>query len=306
MPRLARLRAVAVVALLVVPVLACEPKGSVAGPGDVKAAQAKGTLLRYQATARAVKTQTKIHFRLAGGGQQGEIKSALAATLAFSDGGSGKVNVTYRVDAVDSLDLGGMMQSKPKEGVTPPPDPKQKLLEAKGGWVMDLRGQVDDAATKSMPENAKPDPSKAGDKAQPDTGSMMKELLAGMLRLPELPEQGLELGKPLKVEKQEQQQLSEGIPKMPIESETTYTLVSVKQEGGKDLAEVKVEAEASGATELQQGAMLTVDTTTAGTMVFDLTSGVPIRANWQVTQNFAFGDQSQEISTQIESTYTPG
>jgi hypothetical protein len=254
----------------------------------------------------------------------------LKATLDVATAGDDKLKVGWKIDAVDSLELKGVLKPKQEEGKPAPADPKAILLEkGNGAWVMDLRGEPDKEASKALPENVakreererkkkereekKKKKGKEDDKGEDSGrgGGMGEQLLAymdGVFQLPGLPEKNLEIGKPLVIEEEEEAPLGgedSGGPVLPIESETTYTLIKIDDSGDKRIAEYQIEVEASGATEFQ-GGMLVVDQSTEGTLLFNIDDGVPVHVQVTSSQSFAVGDQGSEFTTMVESSFEPG
>lgn len=316
---------------LALPVTGCKKEaGSTASPGDAGRKQASGVSLRYNKQARTLKQTTSFGVKVSGGGQYGELNMELKATLNLVDAGSDKVKVAWKIDAVDSLELKGMLKPKQEEGKPEPPDPKVTLVEkGNGAWVMDFRGEADKEASKALPVNVKKreererkkkereeekkKKGKDGDKDEDDgpRGDPGEQLLAymdGVFQFPHLPEKNLEIGKPVVVEEEEEAPLGGeegGGPVLPIESETTYTLIKIDDSGDKRIAEYQVEVEASGATEYQ-GGMLVVDTSQEATVLFNIDDGVPVRVEVTSTQSFALGDQGSEFTQILESNFEQG
>jgi hypothetical protein len=312
------------------PVTGCKKEGgSTAGPGDAGKKQEAGVSLRYDKKAKTLKQNTTVGIKVSGGGQYGELNMTLEATLNLADAQNDKVEVGWKIDAVDSLELKGMLKPKEEEGKPAPVDPKTTLVEkGNGAWVMDLRGEADKEATKALPVNAKKreeqerkkkereekkKKGKDGDKGEdggptPEPGEQLLAYMEGIFQLPHLPEKNMEVGKPLVIEEEEEAPLGGedgGGPVLPIESETIYTLIKVDDSGDKRIAEYQVEVEASGATEFQ-GGMLVVDVSREATVLFNIDDGVPVRVEVTSTQAFSMGDQGSEFTTIIESDFEQG
>jgi hypothetical protein len=121
-----------------------------------------------------------------------------------------------------------------------------------------------------------------------------------------LPADGLPIGKAVTTKEEEELQLFDGGPKMPTETETTYTLVKIDSSGAKRIAEVQFESVTSGATETQMG-VLSLESTTEGTMLFDIDGHVPVSIDLTSSQAFTSGsEQMFESTTLIKSTFEQG
>ncbi len=288
-------------------------------------AKVSGNLLRYASKPVALRQTTHYELKVSGGGQFGEAKADVVGTLKLEPKGSDKILARWKIDEVKLLELSGALEPKAEEGHPPPPDVKKVLLErGTGQFVSDLRGEVDEEATKALPENA------AKRKAREERRKKLEEvgkdeakrkdpevqkllqaagedqalgMFAGVFQLFTLPEAGLEVGKPVTVEKEEEVDLPTGT-KLPMEEETVYELVRIDDSGGTRIAEVTVEVEASGAVEFQ-GGMLVVDQSTDATLLFDLDQGVPVSVEIETGQSFSVGEQGQEVTTIVRSEFEP-
>jgi len=269
------------------------PATGAGGPGA-----ANGTVLRYKVAPAKLKENIKVSFAISGDNQAGEIKVDASGLLDVSDAGSGKLKVGYSLLEVRELEVTGALKPKPKEG-QPAPDLKAQLLAGKGARIVDLLGEEDDAATKVLPENKKPETKQD----EFDAGSF-----ASFLGMPDdLPTEGLVEGKPWKTKKEKPEKL--GPMEIDMEIDLTYTLVKVDASSGKRLAEIKIESEASGAKELAQGGktiMISLDTTSESTIVFNLDDQVPVSYRMAATQAGNFGQfGSSETQVKIDATYEP-
>jgi hypothetical protein len=282
---------------------ACKKSADSAGPtssgADTQTAGG-GVVLRYKPGANQIKEDLKVSFSASGGGQGGEMKADLTGLLDLSDAGTDKLKVAYSILDVRQFELSGGMKPEPKDG-KPVPDLKAKLKEAKGARIIDLLGETDKAATKALPENA---PKKEGEaKDELDISSF-----GSFLGLPsEMPKDGLVEGKPVKVSKEEKENVF-GL-EIDMETETTYTLVKVDNSSGKRLAEIKIDSESSGAKEMSQGGksmMLSLDVTSESTLVFNLDDQLPVSNTLASTQNFSAGSEGGgEFRVNLSATYAP-
>lgn len=283
-------------ALLALPALpACEKKSDSITP-DAGGEQTGGLDLLYKAAAVKLKQDAKMTLKISGMGQSGEMSADVTGLLDVSDA-AGKLKVAFTVAEVRTLDISESMRPKPKEG-EPAPDLKAKLQAASGARVVDLRGKEDEAASKSLPENA------AKDKKNDEDVSMA----ASFLGLPSLPDKPLVEGSPVKVKKQEPEKMPFG-GEIEMDTETTFTLVKIDSSSGKRLAEVKFESESSGANEFNQGGRsftVSLDVSAEGTLVFDLDAQLPVRSSIKSTQVISAGEQGEsEFQYTLESTYAP-
>lgn len=282
---------------------ACKKSADSAGPapaGSDAVSPGGGVLLRYKPGATQLKEELKVSFTASGGGQGGEMKADITGLLDIADAGANKLKVAFSILDVREFELTGGMKPEAKDG-KPVPDLKAKLKEAKGARVIDLQGETDKAATKALPENA---PKKEGEKA--DEFDMSS--FGSFLGLPsEMPKDGLTAGKPVKVSKEEKENVF-GL-EIDMETETTYTLVKVDESSGKRLAEIKIESESSGAKEMSQGGksiMLSLDVASESTLVFNLDDQIPVSNRLQSTQNFSAGSEGGgEFRINIDATYAP-
>lgn len=282
------------------------PDAGTAGPGGTGAGptQAGGTVLRYKTAPTKLKETIKVTFTLSGQ-QSGEFKVDATGLLDVSDAGNGKLRLNYSVLEVRQLDATGAVKPQPKDG-QPAPDLKAELLAGKGAKIIDLMGEIDEDATKALPENAKKAAEK--DKEKEGEGGGFGGNLASFLGLPSgLPTEGLTPGTPWKTKKEEKENL--GPIAVDMEVDLTYTLVKIDNSSGKRLAELKIESEASGAKELSQGGqnmMISIDSNAESTIVFNLDDQIPVSAHIEVTQAGSYGNfGSGETRIVIDASYEP-
>ena len=279
----------------------CKKSADTAGPdgggGGGGAATGGGVVLRYKPTAMKLKETITASFNLSGGGQSGSMKADLTGLLDISPSGNERLRVGFSVLDVRTFDLTGAMKPEPKDG-KPVPDLKAKLLEAKGARIVDLLGDADKAATKALPENTKKEGAPADEYDMSSFGSFL-----GLP--PEMPKDGLTEGKPLKVSKEDKENIF-GI-EIDMDVETTYTLVKVDNSSGKRIADVKIESEASGAKELSQGGktmMLSVDVASESTVKFNLDDQLPVSSHIESTTSFSAGAEGGgESRIVMDATY---
>lgn len=268
---------------------ACEKTpdaGTTAPAADVPG----GTSFAYKAAPTKLKQNMTVSVTTSGM-FNGGLK--IDATSLLDVGAAGdKLKVGFRMLEVRSIETSGEMKQEPKAG-EPPPDLKAKLMAATGAKVVDLHGNADEEATKALAENA--------DKKGPN-------LSDAFIGLPsELPVAALLEGKPVKTSKRTKETVMGGMA-MDMDVDVTYTLVKIDASSGKRLAELKIESEGSGATDITQGGKsVSVAMSTSGdsTIVFDLDAQLPVRAHMELTQNG--GDEKRNVETRIiiDTTYEP-
>ena len=305
MPRPVRIPALALLGALGLASIgslgACKKTADTAGPDASSGATAAqgGHVFRYKPGAVKLKENLTVSFAGSGGGQSGEMKADITGLLDISDAGPGKLRVGFSVLEVRQFELLGNMRPEPKDG-KPAPDLKAKLKEATGARIVDLLGDADKDATKALPENTK----KEGDKPAEDDMSSFGSFLG---LPPELPKDGLAEGKPLKVAKEEKENVF-GL-EIDMETETTYTLVKIDRATGKRVAEIKIESESSGAKEMAQGGkniMLALDVSSESTVFFNLDDQLPVRSHLESTQNFSAGAEGGgEFRVVMDANYEP-
>lgn len=262
------------------------PGGDGATPA-VPGAQA-AVAFQYKVGAQKLKQNAKVTF-VVSGGQSGEMSADFTALLDMQDAG-GAIKVNYSVAELRDLKLSGALEPKPKEGEAT--DPKEKFKALTGASIVSATGEVDKEKTKALPENAK---------QEPGMGQFIE-----FFRLPELPEKPLAMGVPVTVEEEEEIDFMGGM-KMPTESESIFTLVSVDDSSGKRLATIKVEGETSGALEHPQAGMITLEAAEEHTLIFNLDDQVPVSVNAEATQSMTFGSQGgAEFTYSLQGTYEPG
>jgi hypothetical protein len=267
-----------------------EAPGGAAGAGGAAAPASDEISVRYKPGAAKLKESGKLTLKISGG-QSGGANVDIVGTLDVSDAGGDKLKVAYKIDEVNDVSFTGVLQSKPKEGEAPK-DPKAELLKASGARLVDLRGEADEDASKALPENKKP---------EGEGGGMAGEL-GEFLGLPELPETNLKIGAPVTKERETEEDL--GGMKIPIDEESTYTLVKIDDSSGKRLAEIKIEKEGSGAMELPQGGgLLSIDQVSEMTLIFDLDDQLPVSLHIEQTTAFSAGPQGGETQINIDATY---
>lgn len=266
------------------------PADGSSGGGEV----AGGTQLRYKPGDYKLKQDAKLTFKASSPQGVQEASLDVSGLLTVSPSGADRFKVAFTVSDVRQLDFSKEMLPKPKEGETAA-DPKTAMLAATGASIRDLRGETVEDATKALPENA------GLDKKEGVT-AMVTSFAFGVFGPPELPEKTLVEGAPVKVSEQKEEAFF-GL-KIPMDSTSTYTLIKIDASSGKRIAEVKYEAESSGARE-EGKQILTVDVNTEGTIFFNLDDNLPVSRKGRQTTNISAGDMNAEIANTFEATYAP-
>ncbi len=294
---LALLAALSVPALLTAP--ACkksadsiEPDGG--GAGGAGNQVAGGIQLRYKPGDYRLRQDARLTFKASSKQGVQEASLDMSGLITLSPSGADRFKVAFGVTEVRHLEFSKEMLPKPKEGETQP-DAKQAMLAATGASIRDLRGETIEDASKALPENA-------GQDKKEGVAAMVTSFAFGVFGPPELPEKTLVEGAPLKVSKQEEEAFF-GL-KIPMDTTSTYTLVKIDSSSGKRIAEVKYEAEASGARE-EGKQVITVDVSTEGSIFFNLDDQLPVSRKSRQTTNISAGEMNAEISNTFESTYSP-
>ena len=282
-----------------------------AGAGEGGGTAADGHTLRYDSKALKLKQVASIKSTNSGGGQYAEIDMDIKASVELSEH-SDKIKLTYQIDSVDRLELKGAFAPK-KDG----DDPKKFVTErGKGALLLDRLGEVDNDASDALPENKAlrdemeklekeiEEQRKAGKDVSVGAGTQVMPFLAGLLQLPDLPKEALQVGKPITIEAEEEQELGAMGIVVPMESESTYTLVKIDDSGSAPIAEVLFEQEESGAAEVQ-GNMITIDSSSEGTLLFNLQDNVPVSYEITNSNAFGFGQMNGESTTIIKATWEP-
>lgn len=307
---------IALALVLVAP--SCGKKGSTSAPGGGGGAgkgdaKGDGVALRYAAQPLALQQTGSFDSTTRARGTYNEIAAKYTVGLQLVPNGD-KVKVTWTFADVGELDLKGSVAPKPGGE-----DPRTTLMRVgKGAYLVDLRGEVDEDASKSLPENAarkqeietiRKQAEAAREKGQSFESSTLTilETARAMATLPQLPEQSLPIGKPVVVNQEEELQFTEGGPKMPTETETTYTLVKVDDSGARRIAELQFESVTSGAMEQPGIGMLALDSTTEGTMLFDLDTHVPVSMELESNQELSGGsEQLFQTTVIVKTTFEAG
>lgn len=266
------------------------PADGSSGGGEV----AGGTQLRYKPGDYKLKQDAKLTFKASSPQGVQEASLDVSGLLTVSPSGADRFKVAFTVSDVRQLDFSKEMLPKPKEGETAA-DPKTAMLAATGASIRDLRGETVEDATKALPENT------GLDKKEGVT-AMVTSFAFGVFGPPELPEKTLVEGAPVKVSEQKEEAFF-GL-KIPMDTTSTYTLVKIDASSGKRIAEVKYEAESSGARE-EGKQMLTVDVNTEGTIFFNLDDQLPVSRKGRQTTNISAGEMNAEIANTFEATYAP-
>lgn len=268
---------------------AIEPGGGGASGGEVSDA----TELRYKPSAAKLAADVKFTFKATTPQGVGEATGDLSGVLDLADAG-GKLKVAMAVTEVRDFVLGKDMIPAPAEGEEPV-DPKAAAQAFTGAFITDLRGELDEDATKALPETA-------AAKDKKGAHAVVASFATGIFGLPELPKPALVVGKQVETSERKDENL-QGLV-IPVDTTSKYTLVKIDSASGKRIAEVHYEAESSGAIE-QGKQMITLDVSAEGTMLFDLDAQLPVRRTLSSTTNISAGQMNVEIVNTVESNYSP-
>lgn len=282
----------------------CDKSGSTNTAGGQGGAPVDGAIvLRYKLGATKLQQRGTFDVNITGAGQFGEAVVRYTAALELVPAGD-KLKVVWGLSEITGLETKGFYQAPAGD------DTKAVMLaEAKGAFLVDARGRLDEAATEALAENAakrerfeKLEAEATASGGEPKGSASMRILAMAdsMVTLPDLPEAGLVVGKPVVVEEEEDITISGTV--LPSESETKYTLVKIDESGSSRIAEIEIEVVTGGAAELP-GGMITVEATTEGTMLFDIDGGFPVRYQITRSHTVAFGDNSLDSTTMIEATF---
>jgi hypothetical protein len=294
LPRLARGLALAA-AVLVLP-LGCD-KGGTTGPeggggGTKKDTEGQGIEFTY-ADQFALDGQIAVDF--ANDSPEGKGAAKIVAKIRLDAAPAqdkiklhGKVVELVEYTGSGSLDAEFMKQQMAKAG-TENFDLVASLRSSEEWMIVDGHGQLDDEATKALTENKKDEAMGASD--------------FGLFNLPDLPAIGLELGKAQVMPTEEKDESMFG-QTIPMEIDRTWTLVSLGDVGGRQVAKLDVTSESSGAAELSGeggGGMLAIGQESHFVMEFDVEARVPISLDGESMFELSFEGGGQSVSFQNES-----
>ncbi|PCC69921.1 hypothetical protein SAMN02745121_07304 [Nannocystis exedens] len=274
--------------------LACKKGADTAGPDAAGGSgdQAAGTELRYKAGPYKLRADVKFSFKATSPQGVNEAAGDLSGLLDVTDAG-GKLKVGLSVTEVRDFVLGKDMLPPPKEGETPV-DPKTAVQGFTGAFVADMRGELDEAGTKALPETA-------AAKEKKGVEAAVAGFATGVLGLPELPKVALVEGKTVETNERKDENL-QGLV-IPVDTASKFTLLKIDSSSGKRIAEIKYESESSGAVE-QGKQMITLDVAAEGTVLFDLDDQLPVRRTSSSTTNISAGQMGFEIVNTIDTTFT--
>ncbi len=274
--------------------------GSGDSVGAAKDPASAGVTLRYKTAARSLKKNIKGGFTVSSSRGGGSVSADLSGQIDFIDNGGGTLKVSYKVTELRDY-KSEMPQPPGQDGAEagPPPDPKEIAKTVTGAAIINDRGEPDEEKTKALPEN------KRDENMDPQVASVIG-IVEGMLGVPELPEEALEVGKA--VSKSEEKDIPSPIGmKIPSEIDTTIKLVSIDESSGAKLATIEIEVEGSGAVEQGQMGMISMDSSVTQTLVFNLDEQLPVSAKVQSTNAYTIGTQgSLEMSFNYEASFEPG
>ncbi len=282
----------------------CKKSSDTAAPGSgdstgaAKDPASAGVTLRYKIAARSLKKSIQGGFTVSSNRGGGSVTADLSGQIDFIDNGDGTLKASYKV--TELRDYKSEMPQQPGAAEAgPPPDPKEIAKTVTGAAIINDRGEPDEEKTKALPEN------KRDENMDPQVASVIG-IVEGMMSVPELPEEALEVGKA--VTKSEEKEIPSPIGmKIPSEIDTTIKLVSVDDSSGARIATIEIEVEGSGAVEQGQMGMISMDSSVTQTLVFNLDEQLPVSAKVQSTNAYTIGTQgSLEMSFNYEASFEPG
>jgi hypothetical protein len=297
--------------LVVCGLVGCSNRGDTANPGEAAGRDTPGsagddatagTPFRYTTEPTTLVETTSFSMSNTGGGQFFELTLGLTATLQVQPAGD-DLRVAWTVDAVDELQLAGAFE--PGDGK----DPKAYLLQhGRGAYLMDRRGDVDEAKSSLLPQNearnqeiARLQKAAAGG-AAPGAGPQILVFMPLVLGLPYLPTEGLTEGKVLTIEDTEDVELQGTGIVLPTETKRTYAYVKTDASGGTRIAELQHTVQASGETQAGDG-VIVIETKEEGTLLFDLDRGVPLSYDVTRSETHQMGDTAGESTTVVHATW---
>jgi hypothetical protein len=255
-------------------------------PADARASE---VLLRYKLAAFRLTQDVVLTMKTATPGLSGDVQLDLTGALEVGPIGS-KLKVVRSVGAVRRADLGRSLMPEPEDGKAPV-DVAAELRAARGAEIVDVRGEVDKAATRTLPDR--------------DPDGVYNGMVAAAVKLPELPDAPLVLGTPVKVAKKETEEVA-GMP-IDLEVETTYTLLAFDEQTRR--ATIAIVSTSRGARELiDSSAMIfDLDIASEGELEFDLAAQLPVRAKLKSTQTIRAGTMPEAtITIEFASSFAPG
>lgn len=304
LPRLARGLAFAA-AVLVLP-LGCDKGGASTDPGAGDGT-AKGKDSKTQGVEFSYADQFTLDGQIAvdvtNESPEGQGAATIVAKVRLDAApAQGKTKLHGKVvELVDyagsgSLDAEFVKQQMAKAG-TVDFDLAAALRSSEEWMIVDSRGELDEEATKALTENPKDPTMGASD--------------FGLFNLPDLPPVALEVGKAhvLPTEEKDESMFGQSVP---MEIDRTWTLVSLAEVEGRQVATLDVVSESSGAAELQGqggGGMLAIGQESHFVIKFDVEAKIPISLEGDSMFELSFegGGQSVTVSNQskLAALYTP-
>ena len=276
-----------------------------AGPADALSDVEDGkTRLKYASEGFTLLSTIEEKNSVSGGASGSRLVKADGTIVATPiEGGKLRVEATNG-DAIEYVAEGAFDQ-EPEEGEEKI-DFATKLKGAKSWLVIDRLGEVDVDATKAIPENV--ERKKAADerKAKDDDDLAVDDLdFSSVLSMPSLPTTGLIEGEKTTLPTKEDE-FETGGGDMPVEIDQTYTLKSLVTEGEDQIATVDIEIVTSGAAELETGqgsAFVAFDAETFGTLVFNVTKGIPVKWTAENLTEFHVGEKTYEQNQETKATF---
>jgi hypothetical protein len=281
-----------------------EPSGKDGGSKDTKGGGTVSVPLdggkdyQYPAAGFVLTATMQIKFELSSseGAGVAEVSAKSVIEATPHDGGKlkihGKVLELLNYKGTGQLDPEFMKKQAEQQGQAGF-DLVAELRKAESWSVIDTKGELDEAASKALPEN----------KTEEEQGQDF-----GFFNLPDLPRVDLVQGEKVKLPtKEEQRQLPFG--SVPVEIDETWTLRAINN----NVAEFDVTREGSGATTISGGqgsASVSMLEESSFTVLYDLNTKLPVSFTGYTgtetsidaeAQNFSFS-----TSSDISAQYQPG
>ncbi len=270
--------------------------GKAAGTDGAAATAEGGEDYVYAAEGFSLDATMKIKFEISSSEGAGVAEMAARSRIDATPAGEGKLEIHGKVlELTNYTGTGQMdpefMKKQAEANGQPVTDIREELSKSESWLVIDLKGELDEAATKALAQNQGEDQSQD----------------FGLFNLPDLPKVDLVEGEKVKLPtREDKRQFPFG--ELPVEVDETWTLRKV--EGG--VAEFDVTAEGSGATEISGGqgsAMISTLEESSFTVLFNLETKLPVSIKGYSASETSIDAGGQNITfsinNDIEGSYAP-
>lgn len=306
-PRRPRLRLVSTLVLsLGLATAACDKgKGGTDKPGDGGSEAAVGTEGKapaeggkdyvYAAEGFKLNATMNIKFEIASSEGAGTAEMSAKSLIEATPSGTGKLKIHGKV--LELINFTGSGQMDPefmkKQAEAQGQEPKdivEELRNSESWLIIDLKGELDEAATKALAENQGAD----------------EDQDFGLFNLPDLPKVDLVEGEKIKLPTKEDTRMMP-FGEIPVEIDSTWTLRKID---ANHVAEFDVTSEASGATEISGGqgtALVSTMEESSFTVLFNLDTKLPVSITGYSQSETSIDAQGQSftfsINNDISGTY---